>query len=495
MEPLNPNLAALPGTVLESGPTALEISYKRLAPELEMLKQQEAAKIKATQEKAAKAAEAMKVTEYKPVGIPHQATYSEMQNQFMREQAEAEKMYAQNPLDPRYDITNPFSEAGMKKQAAIRRQEDFAAASKEKQDAYYEFLKGSEGKPINPMDMKRMKEWYERSPDITDDGQIVIDPLPVLIGNFDKAQHYADVVTKAKPDIKASSGPSGAGYIFDSDVTELKPEDIRGISKTAADNYSANQLYAYLTEEMGNMKTSAPKEFERIAAEAKKANVTWQQQKAYEDMLPLAYRQEAKETKMDGTFTSGMGTGWMKNQEGVDKFIKTGSSIVTDDPEIMKPFDMRTANVPDFVARAIPPDGKVTFTNQYNGILLTPSADKLPIVINGVYKHGNMIYVDRRVAGQEGQTRTTYPGKDQSMMMPGQALPVLQFTEEEFLGSMFEEVAAGNKDLDRETLNRRAKAMNMMQESGNIDPYRGVNPFDAEIEAGKKSSAPQKPKF
>jgi hypothetical protein len=168
-----------------------------------------------------------------------------------------------------------------------------------------------------------------------------------------------------------------------------------------------------------------------------------------------------------------MGTGWMKNQEGVDKFIKTGSSIVTDNPEVMKPFDMRTANVPEFVARVIPPDGKVTFTNQYNGILLTPSADKLPIVINGVYKHGNMIYVDRRVAGQEGQTRTTYPGKDQSMMAPGQALPVLQFTEEEFLGSMFEEVAAGNKDLDRETLNRRAKAMNMMQESGNIDPYRG----------------------
>jgi len=470
MEPLNQNWGALPGTVLESGPGPIEVGFKRLGPELELLKQQEKAKIEATKEKAAKAAEAMKLPDYTPVGIPHQGVYANMQNQFMKEQAELERMYQQNPLDSRNDVGNPFSEAGMKRQAGIRRIQDYAAASAEKQKAYYEFLKGAEGKEINPLDMKRMKDWYERSPDITNDGEVVIDPMPVLIGNFDKSTYYTELVKEAKPDIKASSGPSGKGYIFDSATTRLTPEDIKGMAKSAAADYSSNVLFAFLTEEMGNMQQTNPDEYKRIAEEAKKSNMTWQQQKAYEDMLPLAYEQQKKETKADATFNNKMGSGWGKKQAYTERVIKALSGITLGNPEMIS--ETKTLNVP------WGSDITTKFSKAFDGVQVSTKQD---------WKGNEVPVRVKSIAANEGKVYVETVGDD------GKKGEVLVYDQPDFINDFVERMAEHDEEIDRDMLYEAANQMGLVQPSGRIEPYQGGgDPLDQEIQ---KAATPAKKKF
>jgi hypothetical protein len=469
MEQLNQNWGALPGTILpNSNPGPIEVGMARMGQEGDMLIQQE--KLRLQQKQAADKARKEKTEiEFTPVMDVHYGEYNDLISQFENETAAAIQAMERNPLNRDLDINNPSSTSARRLQQMERDIQQAAHVSKFMEDRYAEDLKKYEDGEITAEDLAARKRYYSAPVQEHMSGKLI---PPPMIGTYEYQTVYNDIVKNLQTDKTAYAGPNEQGYIFSGSTETISPARLEQAARNMAAN-PASKHFEFKRRELEKMQSVNPERYKEIAAEAKRKDMTLEQASTWLDLKGMGMTKQTRSAGSDATFNNGMGTGWMKNQDGVDKFIKTGSSIVTDDPEIMKPFDMRTANVPDFVARAIPPDGKVTFTNQYNGILLTPSADKLPIVINGVYKHGNMIYVDRRVAGQEGQTRTTYPGKDQSMMMPGQALPVLQFTEEEFLGSMFEEVAAGNKDLDRETLNRRAKAMNMMQESGNIDPYRG----------------------
>lgn len=452
MEPLNQNWGALPGTVLESGPGPIEVGFKRLGPELELLKQQEKAKIDATKEKAAKAAEAMKLPDYTPVGIPHQGVYANMHNQFMKEQAELERLHQQNPLDSRYDLSNPFSEAGMKRQASIRQQQDYAAASTEKQKAWYDFLSKFDSAKDNPLDMKRMKEWYERSPDITNDGEVAIDPMPVLIGNFDKSQFYADVAAKMKPDVKSSSGPSGKGYFFTSDVTRLTPEDIRKEANVVADEYGSNVLFAVLTEEMNNAKESNPKEYERVAADAKKAGVTWQQQKAYEDMIPLAYEQQKKTSSADQTYNNMMGSGWGTEDAEADRLVRWMEGVSNNDPEVITELFGEITPVAGGQA-PITLDGNSGFAKALQGVIVANKMDDgkpIPERVESITVHNGTVSVKTR-------------SED------GSAGRVLKYKQEDFLSDFTEQLADNNPKIKRGRLYQVAQDRGRIKESGYIE--------------------------
>lgn len=336
MEPISPNLAALPGTVLESfGPSAMEVGQARLGDEMKMVAAAQKAKIEERAAAAKAAREAMKLPDFGTVGIPHEQQYAQLINDYLDFGAQAERMAATNPGNPEYDVSNPFSTVGRQKAAKEYQIKQAAAMSEEKSKAYYQFLKDFETGKYTNRDMEAMKEWYERPLVFGQDNSVTYDPMPTLLGAFDKMAFLASNFEKLKAD-KLARASAGGGYIDESTVTQLTPEDVEAGAISMAAPGQRNQLVTQYTYELEEMQKSNPKAYQEIEAAAKKKGITPIQEQAARDSRIFAYKQQTAAKKSDPTFTSGMGTGWMQNEAVADRWLDLMSGVSTGDPKIVK---------------------------------------------------------------------------------------------------------------------------------------------------------------
>jgi len=401
----------------------------------------------------------------------HYGEYAADIERFNQETAMAIQAQERNPMNKDLDINNPSSAAALQLQSLQQLIQEKAHISESLEKMKAEDMKKFDAGEITAEDLAERNRYYTAPLKDHMSGKLI--PPPAL-GFYEYQKEYNDIIGGLQLDKTAYAGPGETGYIFSGTNEFIKPERIEQAARNMAANPASKQ-YEFKRRQLAKMQTVDPQGYDRIVAEAAKNRMSPEQYSTWEDLKSMASTRQTRTAGSDQTFNNKMGSGWGKDEEGVDRFLRKGASIAKGDPETMKPFDRRTANVPDFVLRALPEDGEVTFTNEYNGVMLTPLADKTPVVINGVYRHGNMIYIDRRIAGQEGKLRSSYPGKDPETgkVKTADSLPVLQMTNEEFLTGIVEEVAGGNKDLNREIIYRRAKDLGMLNEQGTIDPWKG----------------------
>ncbi len=287
-----------PGTIFTGlGINPYEVWQGRVQQEADAAKL--AAAKKAAEDKAK--AEGLKLPTFKDVALPHSQEWLDLQAQYVRDDADRWRKFDQTK-DEAYNPLNPASEAYKLRYNQIQALTQYASASNEKEKRYNAFRTKYDTEPntFTPEEVESWESYYRSSPIAEISGTVV---APDILGTWNKTEDITKILGTITPTLfGGSTWDPENDWFSTSDGKRVTTDQLFEAAKANAGPRTKIGLQ-YMREY--NLK---PKEVqEQIAEEAKKNNLTIEQQLAYNDLYGYAYT-NAKETKQKaGIYGSGTG--------------------------------------------------------------------------------------------------------------------------------------------------------------------------------------------
>jgi hypothetical protein len=296
---------SLPGTVLENGPSALDIGFKRKAGEA--LAQDQAAKAKVARQKKFKPYEPKDVFRY------HQDQGLDRYNVYLNE---SQKIYADYAAGRGGDPDDPSTDAFRQMRAMEADMNQYSAGSlqvSEQAKALLDDISNNPGK-YRPEYKEAVNEWmYDPRSAM---GEI---EMPRPDDYFDFETQIKKVLDRVEPDQKSTAFATKDGRNYQKLVKTWSPEKVN--EATLAFSSREDVQAAYLRQ-FENLANTNPGEAARIEIDADRNNRSIVHQMAYETAEPSIATQET--SKLTG---SGRSWGEMSERSRAKRIVEVTKGI------------------------------------------------------------------------------------------------------------------------------------------------------------------------
>lgn len=327
------NPQTLPGTVLESGPGALETFQAVVPIHLQRAKQvaeRAAAKAKDDAEKA-KELTGMEITPVAEWDVPE---YSAAVSAWRDNAADKLKKFRMNPNDPSLDPTNPMSPAYRELKEAEDAIKQFSFISNNNLKGLAETIKTYSPQTDNPDDLKAAIEYYQAPVTKHLSGEA---KPPILVGNYDMEAVYNEQVNKLLQDQTAYANNNEPGYISKGTTKTLSKAKVQEMAYNLAKPFSGNRHYEAKRRELARLAESSPEQYAALEKEAAANGVSVEQWSAWKDVEKKQATVKTAEMGADATFNQGMGSGWKNEEESSQWWADRSVALAEGDMSTLRP--------------------------------------------------------------------------------------------------------------------------------------------------------------
>lgn len=450
MEPLNPNMGSLPGTVLQGGPGALEVGMARMKQEGDMAIALAKGRLDAKKEKDAALAKKLNM-EIKPVMDAHWDEYNNAIANMQNRTAELLKAQQADPLNPAYDVDNPSSAAAREISALQRGIEEYQHVSGGKEAALAEDMKKYASGDLSQRDMAELFKYYSAPVKDHISGKMI---PPVRLGNYEYQKVYNDIVTGLQTDKTAYASADGEGYQYEGSEVFISPERIEQTARNMAAN-PASLHYEHKRRELEDMKGVNPARYEAIQKAAKEKDMTPEQYSTWEDLKGMGMSQKSRSMRADGTYNNKMGAGWGADAATADRWWRLLSGISNNDSEIM-----------DEMFGTITPMAGGRDESGYR-YAVGGTSDEIKGVQVGTFMNDKGHKIPERISALKTGNGEVLV---ETIRDDGSKGPTLRYSQGDFASEFWEQLVDNNEKFKRAPGYKVAEDKGLIKESGYIKP-------------------------